>query len=324
MVVAEYLPGDESINYTSPYAGGNFSTITDDDDDTLMFDKYTYTNLYELQTKLGGPHSGIARCMSFEYFDEFPSISKLNSLKSYLEDYNEIPDNELPKNVKFGISFNSWSFNCPKFLSTFQRYLQAQGIKFVRQKLTHISQALLNTSSKTIFNCTGIGAHKLEGVNDSRVYPTRGQVVVVKAPHIHENVMRWGKDYATYLIKRPQSNDQLILGGFMQKDNWTGDTYLDETKDILKRTSELYPRLLHGNPHGSRIEDLEILRVVAGLRPSRQGGVRIEKTAVETNELGHNQYTIIHNYGSSGYGYQLGLGMGRKAVLLALNRPSKL
>ena len=51
-VLAEYLPGDESINYTSPYAGGNFSCITGDDPETLEFDKYTYTNLHKVQKPL--------------------------------------------------------------------------------------------------------------------------------------------------------------------------------------------------------------------------------------------------------------------------------
>jgi hypothetical protein len=29
--------------------------------------------------------------------------------------------------------------------------------------------------------------------------------------------MRHGKDYETYIIPRPQSNGNIILGGFMQK-----------------------------------------------------------------------------------------------------------
>ena len=49
------------------------------------------------------------------------------------------------------------------------------------------------------------------------VYPGRGQVVVIKAPHIMENVLSWGDREPTYIIKRPYSNDQLILGVIFKK-----------------------------------------------------------------------------------------------------------
>lgn len=316
--MAEFLPGDESINYTSPYAGGNFSCITDDDPHTLKYDKYTYTHLDTLQKELGGPACGLDRYISTEYWDKQPSVAKILSLESYLESYVVIPSSDLPDGVGFGIKFKSWNFNCPFFLLNFKIYLENRGVVFVRRKLSHIAQAYLSSSTKIVFNCSGIGAHKLGGVNDLKVYPTRGQVVVIKAPHITENVMRWGDDYATYIIKRPYSNDQLILGGFMQKDDWTPDTFKDQTDDILARTTRLLPKILKNNNAGANIKDLEVLRVVAGLRPSRHGGVRIERNHVESGKI------LIHNYGASGYGYQAGLGMGHEAVRLAFLADPKL
>lgn len=311
-VIAEFMPGDESINYTSPYAGGNFSCITGDDAPTLQYDKFTYQNLGALQRKLGGPECGLDRFPSSEYWDEQPSQAKISSLKSYLSDYQEVPSAQLPHGVAFGIKFTTWNFNCPKFLKALQQYLKRQGVNFEKRKITHVSQAFAH-GTKVVFNCTGIGARKLGGVEDTNVYPTRGQVVVVKAPHIKENAMRWGADYATYIIKRPYSHDQLILGGFLQKDDWTADTLQDQTDDILQRTTKLLPKILAANPGGPNFSDLEILRVAAGLRPSRHGGARIEKTVSEGKVL-------VHNYGASGYGYQAGLGMAAKAVGLALGR----
>ncbi|KGK35098.1 hypothetical protein JL09_g5752, partial [Pichia kudriavzevii] len=75
------------------------------------------------------------------------------------------------------------------------------------------------------------------------------------------------------------------------------------TEDILRRTTELFPEILD--------RPLEIIRVAAGLRPSRHGGVRIEVENVE-------EKLLVHNYGASGYGYQAGLGMAQKAVSLYL------
>lgn len=297
-VIGAHLPGDMSINYTSPYAGGNFSCISPDDPDTLAFDKFTYTHLAELQKKLGGPTSGLDTRPSTEYWDERPDDIKINSLKQYLKDFRVLSDSELPAGVAYGITFTTWNFYCPLFLANFKKYLERLGVQFKRQKLTHISQAYL-PHTVAVFNCTGIGAFSLSGVKDSKVYPTRGQVLVVRAPHIQENRMRWGADYATYIIPRPNSNGQLILGGFLQKDNWTADTFEEQSQDIIKRTTELLPKILD--------KPLEIVGVAAGLRPSRYGGVRIE---AEINE----DKLLIHNYGASGYGYQAGFGMAHKAV----------
>lgn len=302
-VMAKHMPGDQSIDYTSPWAGGNFSCISPNDRDTLAFDKYTYTHLAEIQRKLGGPICGLDMLPSTEYWDSYPGDEKIASLKSYLKDFRVVPASELPAGVAFGISFTTWNFNCPLFLSNFKIYLETLGVVFVRKELTHIVQAYL-PNTKVVINCTGIGAAKLKGVADTNVYPTRGQVVVVKAPHIKANRMRWGDDYATYIIPRPNSKDQLVLGGFLQKDNWTADTFEEETIDIIERTTALFPEILD--------RPLEIIRVAAGLRPSRHGGVRIELETVE-NKL------LVHNYGASGYGYQAGLGMAAKAVDLYKN-----
>ncbi|EGW31942.1 D-aspartate oxidase [Spathaspora passalidarum NRRL Y-27907] len=309
-VIAEYMPGDESINYTSPYAGGNFSCITGDDPDTLEFDKYTYLNLHRIQ-KVLGKEAGLDRYPSVELWDRRPAPEKIESLSSYLDQYDVITEKDELDGAEFGIRFLSWNFNCPKFLANFQKYLEKQGVRFVKKRLSHIVQAY-GPSTKTVINCSGIGARTLGGVEDKQVYPTRGQVVVIKAPHIMENKMRWGDDYATYIIKRPYSHDQLILGGFIQKDNWTGDTFKSETEDILNRTTTLLPKILLKNPGGDKVEDLEILRVAAGLRPSRHGGARIERESFDEGKV------LIHNYGASGYGYQAGLGMAYKAVQLAV------
>ncbi|SGZ56693.1 CIC11C00000003619 [Sungouiella intermedia] len=242
-ITAQFLPGDESINFTSPYAGGNFSCITGNDQDTLQFDKVTYSNLGKIQKKLGGAECGLDRMPSTEYWDSAPPKQKIESLKSYLDGYQEVSPSELPLGVSFGIKFLTWNFNCPKFLLSMQKYLAGQGVQFERRKLSHISQGF-SSGVKFVFNCTGIGARSIGGVEDTKVYPTRGQVLVVKAPHINENVMRWGDDYATYIIKRPYSNDHLVLGGFLQKDDWTPDTIKEQNVDILQRTTTLLPKSL--------------------------------------------------------------------------------
>lgn len=311
-IIAEYWPGDEYVEYALPYAGANFSCITDDDDKTLYYDQFTYENVGKIQQALGGAEAlGLDRAMLTEYWDNRPSDKKIDSYKKYLEKFEMI---ESPSNgAAFGIKFLSWNFNTVKFLKASKAYFAKQGVHFKREKLSHISQAFL-PGTKNVFNCTGLGAKHLGGVTDSNMYPTRGQICIVKAPHIDDNTMRWGDEYCTYIIKRPYLGDLLVLGGFMQKDRHTMATYEDQTRDIWKRTTELNPKILSANPHGPNVEDLEVVRVVSGLRPSRHGGVRIEKEHVENGKY------VIHNYGASGYGYQAGLGMADAGVKLALEK----
>ncbi|CAI5759995.1 unnamed protein product [Candida verbasci] len=307
-VIAEFSPGDESINYPSMAAGANHSLMSGEDDNMLKFEKYNYLNMHKIQQAIGGKEKGIDRYKSTEYWEIKPSsMKKIDSVKSYFEEYEEIPVSKLPDGAEFGISFLSWNFNAPKFLFNLYKHLQSQGVSFTRKKLSHIIQAY-SDDTKYVFNCTGLGAKDLIG--DKLMYPARGQVVVVKAPHIKENVMLWSKyKPPTYIIKRPFSNDQLILGGFYQKDDYRSDNYKAENDDVLKRTTKLFPKILNGKS----IEDLEVLKNVTGFRPGRYGGVRIEKERFDEGKI------LIHNYGAGGYGYQAGYGMAHYAVDLALN-----
>lgn len=270
-----------------------------------------------------------------------------------------IPKNELPPKSLFGVKYTTFNFNSPKFLKFLGQYVAQQGASFVRTKLDHIGQAFDYASPSArsptvVFNCTGIGAQTLGGVADGDVYPTRGQVVVIRAPHINENRAVWSPHFATYVIPRPYSFvdtqvdksqaltsgaittpevgstgktgnvGHVVLGGYLQPGNYSGDTYAHETFSILDRATALYPELLHDPATGKTksIHELEIVREAAGLRPSRKGGVRIE---VEKFDEGDNKY-VVHNYGAGGTGYQSGLGMGIEAVALfnEINSKAKL
>lgn len=108
--------------------------------------------------------------------------------------------------------------NAPRFIQYLHDLLKEKyGVQFIRQKLDSIEMAFSSPSTKIVFNCTGNGARVLEGVKDAKTYPTRGQILLTKAPQITKNVMRHGQDYETYIIPRPQSNGNVILGGYMQK-----------------------------------------------------------------------------------------------------------
>ncbi|KAH0284958.1 nucleotide-binding domain-containing protein [Aureobasidium namibiae CBS 147.97] len=307
-VVAQHMPGDTSIDYTSPWAGANFSAISGSDKNALIWDKAGYQRLMRLAST-EGLESAIRKTQSFEYWDEKPAEQKLSSLADYLEDFTVLPSEKLMPGVAYGVSFTTVTINAPRHIQYLKNKLELLGVQFFRRKLDHLDHAFLSDRTKVVFNCVGNAARHLPGVQDSNCFPVRGQILLTRAPQIETNVMRHGKDYETYIIPRPYSNGNVILGGFMQKNNGTGDTFAHEAESIWQRTSTLEPSL-----HAS---GTEVLATFAGLRPGRQGGARIELEEAQAGRI------VVHNYGAGGTGYQAGLGMGMEAVGLALPHLSK-
>lgn len=84
----------------------------------------------------------------------------------------------------------------------------------------------------------------------------------------------------------------------------TGDTFSNESESIVKRTTTLLPELITGG--------MEVLAAFSGLRPSREGGARVERTSIALQDS--KRGVLVHNYGAGGTGFQAGLGMAHDAV----------
>ncbi|KAH8174104.1 FAD dependent oxidoreductase domain-containing protein [Sarocladium implicatum] len=304
-VLAEHLPGDTSVSYTSPWAGCNFSAFSGSDDNALRWDKVGYKFLRDMEATVGPKKSYINETPSIEMWDEAVPHEKIKAMSQYLQDFEIIPSEKLPHGVKFGITFTTVTINAPKFLEyLYERLRSEYGVHFQKTKLDSISSAF-GPSTKVVFNCTGNAARTLPGIEDSKCYPTRGQVVLVRAPRQKRNMMRYGLDYKTYIIPRPGTQGHVILGGFTQDGVDDGSTYKSETESIIKRAKGLSEDL--------RGEEPEILGVVAGMRPSREGGARVER---ETKTIQGQSRALVHNYGAGGTGFMAGYGMALDAVQL--------
>ena len=158
-----------------------------------------------------------------------------------------------------------------------------------------------------VVNCTGLSSRFLDGVKDTKLFPARGQIVVVRnEPGIMTSISGTddGPEEATYIMQRAAGGGT-ILGGCYQINNWDSQPDLNLATRIMKRCKDLAPRLTNGKG----IEALSIIRHGVGLRPVREGGQRVEK-----QDFG--DVTVVHNYGHGGYGYQTSYGTAEKAVEL--------
>ncbi|KAH7024407.1 FAD dependent oxidoreductase [Microdochium trichocladiopsis] len=314
-IIAEYMPGDTSPSYCSPWAGCNFSAISGTDANALKWDREGYKYLRELWAK-HGKDAYVQRTPSVEFWDEQIPSDKIKFMSEYLEDFKILPTSELLAGTSFGISFSTYTINAPKHIAYLAGRLRNQyGVTFLRKTLPDIFSAY-GPSTRLVFNCTGAAARTLKGVEDGLCYPTRGQVLLARAPAVKKNMMRHGKDFETYIIPRPGTDGHVVLGGYMQKMNSDPATYVTETASILERTKALNPSGLDSTANPAA--GVEVLAALTGARPSREGGARIarEELLMGDGEENKREVTLVHNYGAGGTGFQAGRGMAVEAVAL--------
>lgn len=159
-----------------------------------------------------------------------------------------------------------------------------------------------------VVNCTGLSSKKLGGVCDEKLYPARGQIVVVRNdPGAMFSISGCddGEDELVYMMTRAAGGGT-IIGGSYQKNQWDPLPDPNLAVRIMKRAVDLCPQLVK---EGQGIEGLDIIRHGVGLRPLREGGTRIEAEKIDG-------VSVVHNYGHGGFGYQASYGCAAEAVRL--------
>uniref|UniRef100_A0A093VHW2 D-amino-acid oxidase n=1 Tax=Talaromyces marneffei PM1 TaxID=1077442 RepID=A0A093VHW2_TALMA len=146
-------------------------------------------------------------------------------------------------------------------------------------------------------------ARHLGGVED-----TKGQTILISEPKKPlERMTIWTQPSIfppgefCHVFPRPLGGG-IIIGGVRLENDW--DDSFDESRveRIKQRACQLAPEL--GKP-----EDLQIVRNNVGLRPSREGGARVD---IEDRKGAW----LVHNYGAGGAGYQSSWGTAEHAVAL--------
>jgi D-amino-acid oxidase len=210
-------------------------------------------------------------------------------------------------------AFDSFSVNAPQYLLWLQGELAALGVRIDRREVDSLDEAFACfEGATTIVNATGLGARTLKGVEDALVEPIRGQTLLAYAPNVTASIMDSSSDAESfYIIPRP--GGEVILGGCYDTGSW--DTSVDHAlaRRILDHCYRLDPRLSDGQGPDA----VKILRHNVGLRPSRQGGPRLEA------ELLGRGRTVVHAYGNGPGGYQGSWGIASEvARLVAGGTPS--
>jgi D-amino-acid oxidase len=133
-------------------------------------------------------------------------------------------------------------------------------------------------------------------VEDSSLFPIRGQIALVRndaGGNFSLSGTADGENEGAYMMSRAAGGGT-VLGGCTQKGNWESGVDFNLAVRIMARAVELCPQLIDGE---GGVEMLDVVRHGVGLRPGREGGVRLEREVV-------GGVRVVHNYGHAGTGYQ--------------------
>lgn len=296
-IVAKNLPGDEeSQDWASPWAGAIWLGMlnSSEADQKIQLDALAFW--WRLSQRY--PESSVRRLQMVDIFDE-GSPSKAwycNKVPGFrLMDKDELPDG-----ASFGVTYGSVIVTPKIFLPWMRNRLEGAGVKFLRANVTSLGD-LKDMGHQILINATGNGAKHLSDVKDEKVVPVRGQTVLVKSPSNTAWVRR-GKDYTYHL---PRGDGTAILGGIKDFGSISRTVNEDQKKDILERIHKGLPQFFPSSEVGS----FEVVRDLVGIRPQRDGGVRIEKEIVDGQK-------VVHAYGVEAGGYVCSWGLGKEVARL--------
>lgn len=226
--------------------------------------------------------------------------------------FRELPSSELSPEIDNASRFTSVCINTTIYLPWLVGQCRKNGVTFKRASIKHIASAATfhhsGQKAGLVVNCTGLSSKKLGGVLDDKLYPIRGQIVVVRndpGPMLATSGTDDGEDEILYIMTRAAGGGT-ILGGSYQKNQWDPLPDPNLAVRIMKRAIAAHSGLVK---EGEGIEGLDIVRHGVGLRPYREGGPRIERERVEGVD-------VVHNYGHGGFGYQASFGCAGSAVKL--------
>lgn len=317
-VVANHLPGDYHSSYTSPYAGANWHSFATRDDKYLQaIDAVGYEEFNKLAND---PASGVWKKPNVTYMTQI-ALDKVKGDKTEFREWFHdlantriLDESELRPGTVYGESFDGVVISVPVYLPYLVQKCLSLGIAIRRvPAIEHIDKARdLHSSGKTaklVVNCAGLLATRIKGFTDpKRNFPVRGQVAVLRNTVDHVISVDGFEEPNEMLYIFPRKEGGCIIGGSFFADNWDSSEDLALTQRILQRALKFAPELVdpsfRDNP-----PYLDIVKVNVGLRPFRDGGVRIEVDPAKP--------WLIHNYGAGGGGYQGSYGFAAEVVKLA-------
>lgn len=320
-IIGKHIPGDLDIEYTSPFAGANWHSFASEDDvETHEIDMVGYHKFLQLAKD---PGAGIHVVPNVKYVRKDGLVNgqvKKPWFADRVNNFRLLEKGEYPEIEDFvgGWRMDSVTISTTIYLNYLLQKCYALGAMLKRQVVNHIDEAAKYHSSgkkaDLVINCTGLSARFLGGVEDQKCFPIRGQVLWARNNAPAQVSLKVPGNYeGESLYMFPRKEGGCIIGGTFLANQWGSLPDPELTKRMVQRAQKYLPELTdakYGNPR-----TIEVFRENVGLRPAREGGVRVEREG-----------NVIHNYGVGPAGYQSSFGIAEKVLQLSREffRESKL
>jgi D-amino-acid oxidase len=217
-----------------------------------------------------------------------------------IPDLRSCTPDELPAGYRHGHSYTAPLVDMPTHLAYLTRRLTLAGGEMEAGRIESLSEAA--RLAPKVINCTGLGARALIG--DRKVFPVRGQHVVVSNPGLTDFLEVDTGDSPDLVAIYPHGSNA-VLGGTAEPHVWSRTPDPVTASEILERCIRIEPRL----------EGADVLHVSVGLRPTRSA-IRLGVEAGPTGSI------VVHNYGHGGAGVSLSWGCATVAAELARSHGS--
>ncbi|OBH22005.1 FAD-dependent oxidoreductase [Mycobacterium sp. E3247] len=285
--------------------------------------RYSYIRFARLAAD---PRTGVSLRPAVFYFsrpvDEDPAeLTKMIEVERFVPGFMRDPDLIAAHGVSPDAGVvDAYSYLAPTidtdwYLAWLGRQSEAAGVTVSRRSVRgpladQEDELLAEYGVELIINCSGLGARELAG--DPTVVPHRGALLRVvndgnymprvTAAHAVANDTSTDNQDMVFIV--PRGANRLLLGGLVETGEYSTDLALDSyapLREMLDRCTRFLPIL-----RDARLDPVDPVRV--GLRPFREGGVRLQ------HEPGTR---VVHNYGHGGAGVTLSWGCADEAAQLA-------
>jgi D-amino-acid oxidase len=352
IILAQHLPGDESIEYTSPWAGGHWRSHAhagggEAEAELRAWDQRTYEEWRrllassegktreELEKELG---LGVRESIMFwsEETDETGGMEGEGLWwRGVVSGFRVLSAQELAgassasgggREVVFGARYDTVCVNVPRYLAYLTERITALGGKFVRAAVRTdggLEGVVEDVKRLVAAECPENQLQELilaAGLLSQKYLPAEEAEKLY--PVRGQTVLVKGEAprAVTHLFPGGEisyviprpGSGTTILGGCKEVGSWEAEEDRELTGKILEKARGLVPELLVGGGGADGKGQFEVLSVQVGRRPGRKGGPRVEVDG--SGRIGGVR--VVYAYGHEGAGYQNSVGSAEKVVAL--------
>jgi hypothetical protein len=315
----------EKINYTSQWAGAHNRWVFPTNEMDRRDHKMALETFHHMKAICKrSPEAGITFMKGIEYLEDPPAayseLTDESAKKLGIERFKLLSKDRLPDKVTWGCEYQTWCVNPMVYCSyllrrlvvggcrTFQREFRSPLEAFTMKDLGHV-QAVVNCSGTgfgdpDVFITRGMDPLCRHAVRVSHTnMQTSGQTCVV-ANSCPATVTRQNADGSwTFCVPR-NFHGGTIIGGTKEPDNWSSEPSMAVRDELLGKFAATYPEILSDGG------EFKVLCNIVGRRPTRRGGMRLEREDFQGDRC------VIHAYGLGGRGFEMSWGVARGVVRL--------